>query len=155
MSVKLTDYFSPDLALLELKATDKTDVLLELSEFAKEKGLVPDAERMFEGLMKREELISTGIGDGVAIPHARVAGVEKIFIIFARSKKGIDFDSLDGEPARLFVTIVGPEEGDKDQLKILSRTARLLKQSDFRERFLAAASEEEALRCVREGESWW
>jgi PTS system fructose-specific IIC component len=154
MNPKLTDYLVEGLVLLDLHATEKTEVIKELSEFAHKKGLIEDPEPMFQGLLAREHLISTGIGEGVAIPHTRCSGAKGLFLIFARSEKGVDFDSLDGEPAHLFVTIVGPEESAKDQLKILSRTARLLKQTDFRERILAARSEEEALRFVRKEEIW-
>ena len=154
MTPKLTDYLVEGQVLLDLQATEKTEVLRELSEFAHKKRLIEDPEPMYQGLLARENLISTGIGEGVAIPHTRCVGAKSLFLIFARSKKGVDFDSLDGEPAHLFVTIVGPEETAQDQLKILSRTARLLKQTDFRERILAARSEEEALRFVRKEEIW-
>jgi fructose PTS system EIIBC or EIIC component len=154
MNVKLTDYLVEGQVLFDLEATEKIEVLKELSEFAHRKGLIDDPEPMYEGLLARESLISTGIGEGVAIPHTRCPGTKGLFLVFARSEKGVDFDSLDGEPAHLFVTIVGPEENAKDQLKILSRTARLLKQTDFRDKILAADSEEEALCFVRREEIW-
>ena len=154
MDVKLSDYINAERVLLDLKSTSKLEVLTEIAQFAHEKGLVSDPDPVFEGLFAREELISTAIGDGVAIPHARCKSAEGMFIIFARSQKGVDFDSLDGEPVYLFVTIIGPEDRDQDQLKVLSRTARLLKYPDFRNKFLRAETEEEALALVREGENW-
>jgi fructose-specific phosphotransferase system IIA component len=154
MDVKLSDYINAERVLLDLKSTNKLDVLTEISQFAFDKGLVSDSDAVFEGLLAREGVISTAIGEGVAIPHARCQGVEGLFIIFARSQTGVEFDSLDGEPVFLFVTIIGPKDRDRDQLKILSRTARLLKHPDFRTKFLRAKSEEEALALVREGENW-
>ncbi|MBK7495201.1 MAG: PTS sugar transporter subunit IIA [Candidatus Omnitrophica bacterium] len=74
--------------------------------------------------------VSTGIGGGT-IPHTRYPGSENFFIILARSKKGVDFDALDGEPVFLFIVIAGPESADKEQTKILSRTTFLLKQAEF------------------------
>lgn len=154
MDVKLSDYINAERVLLDLKSTTKLEVLTEISQFAYEKGLVSDPDSVFEGLLAREELISTAIGDGVAIPHARCKAAEGLFIIFARSRAGVDFDSLDGEPVYLFVTLIGPEDRDQDQLKVLSRTARLLKQPDFKTKFLRAETEEAALALVREGENW-
>lgn len=154
MIPKLTDYLVEGRILLDLLGTEKDEVLKELSEFAYQKGQIEDPEPMYRGLLARENLISTGIGEGIAIPHTRCSGAKGLFLIFARSEIGVDFDSLDGEPAHLLVTIVGPEENAKDQLRVLSRTARLLKQTDFRDRILAASSEEEALDFVRKEEIW-
>jgi len=151
--MNLSDHLTSDQVILDLSAKTKSDALREIAEFAQSSGLVPDAEPMKRGLEEREELISTGIGDGVAIPHMRYQGPEKLFLIVARSKAGIDFDSLDGDPAHLFIVICGPEEADQEQLKILSRTARLLKQDEFRQRLLAAESEDAVLECIQTEEA--
>lgn len=151
--MKLMDYLSDEQVVIDLKATTKIEVLKEVAEYAFQKGLVPDRDAMFRGLAEREDLISTGIGGGIAIPHTRYPGPEKLFIILARSLKGVDFDALDGEPVFLFFVIAGPETADKEQLKILSRTARLLKQIEFRDRLLGMETPAAVLSCVQEEEA--
>lgn len=153
--MNLSDFLSDGRFLVDLQSADKIGVLRELSEFAFEKGLVDDPDAMFQGLVNREELISTGIGGGVAIPHTRCKGSSRLFLVFGRSKSGVDFDALDGESAHLFVTIVGPEDESSNQLKVLSRTARLLKQNEFREEILKAKTEDEVLRYIRQEEDRW
>lgn len=150
--IRLSDYLSADRIILDLESRTKSDVLRELTHFAVEKGLAPPTAPILEGLEAREKLISTGVGDGVAIPHTRCEGPEEIFLILARSKRGIDFDSLDGGLTHLFMTIVGPVESDQEQLKLLSRTARFLKRREFREHVLAAASAEEIVGLLLEEE---
>lgn len=148
--INLSDYVTPDRIILDLKSKNKIEVLRELSQFAVEKGLAPDVDKIYEGLLTREKLISTAVGDGVAIPHTRCEGPDKIFLLIARSKKGIDFDSLDGRLTHLFVAIIGPPEADKDQLKILSRTARFLKRKEFRETALTATKAEQIVESLLE-----
>lgn len=151
--MNLTDYLSEEQVLLNLKATTKAEVLKEISDRAFDLGLVPSAADLLKGLTDRENLISTGIGDGIAIPHTRHEGPEKISIFFARSKAGVDFDALDGDSVHIFITIIGPESADKEQLKILSRTARLLKQAEFRDRLVSMETPADVIRCIREEEA--
>ena len=153
MEMKLIDYLRAEQIILDIKNSSKTEVLEEVSEHAAKLGLVPDKEILFKGLSERENLISTGIGGGIAIPHTRYEGPERLFIILAKSKKGVEFDALDGEPVFLFIVIAGPENADKEQLKVLSRTARLLKQTEFRDRLLSMQTQEEVLHCIREEEA--
>ncbi len=151
--MKLIDYLKAEQIILDLQNSTKIEVLKEVSGYAAKLGLVPDKEALFKGLSERENLISTGIGGGIAIPHTRYEGPERLFIILAKSVKGVEFDALDGEPVFLFIVIAGPENADKEQLKVLSRTARLLKQSEFRDRLLSMQTPEEVLRCIREEEA--
>ena len=145
---KLSEYISQDHIILELHSKTKSGILKELAEFAVEKGFAPSAVEIYEGLEAREKLISTAVGDGVAIPHTRCEGPTDIFILIARSRQGIDFDSLDGGLTHLFVTIIGPPGADKDQLKVLSRTARFLKRKEFRQGVMAATTSEEIVQVL-------
>jgi len=146
--MRLSDYVTPDRIILELKSKTKPEVLRELADFAIEKELAPETSTLYEGLVAREKLISTAVGDGVAIPHTRCDGPEEIFLIIARSSQGIDFDSLDGKLTHLFVTIIGPVGADRDQLKVLSRTARFLKRKEFRETVMTAKTAEEIVHSL-------
>jgi mannitol/fructose-specific phosphotransferase system IIA component (Ntr-type) len=151
--MNLTDLVNVDQIIMEVRARTKLDVLKELSTFSATRKLVPDSERMYRGLVEREDIISTGIGEGVAIPHTRFPGPENQFLIVARSTPGIDYDSLDGEPAHLFIVLIGPEEVDEQQLKMLSRTARLLKVPEFRHKLMTAEKPEAIMEIIRQEEA--
>jgi PTS system nitrogen regulatory IIA component len=122
----LIDLISREAVLPSLKASSKKQALQELSEKAAELSGLP-ARVLFDALVQRERLGSTGIGSGIAIPHGKVADVERIFGVFARLDKPIDFEALDGEPVDLILLLVAPESAGADHLKALSRAARLLR----------------------------
>ena len=122
----LTDLIARDAILPSLKAGTKRLALQELSGHAARGCNVP-AREILEALMQRERLGSTGIGNGIAIPHGKIAGIERISGVFARLEKPIDFDSLDGEPVDLVLLFIAPETAGADHLKALARAARLLR----------------------------
>ena len=122
----LTDLITRDAVIASLKAATKTQALQELSEHAARRCGLPDRE-IFEALLQRERLGSTGIGNGIAIPHGKLARVEHIFGVFARVGKPIDFESLDGQPVDLILLLIAPEGAGADHLKALARAARLLR----------------------------
>ncbi|NLH50305.1 MAG: PTS sugar transporter subunit IIA [Myxococcales bacterium] len=98
----LTSFLDPRAVIPELRAADKTSVLRELTQRLAWSAPEVEEDRLFAALLAREQLGSTGIGDGVAIPHAKVSGLHRIYAVFGRSPAGIDFDDPDGEPTRLF-----------------------------------------------------
>jgi PTS system nitrogen regulatory IIA component len=122
----LTDLITRDAILPSLKVTSKRQALLELSECAAKQCGLP-AREIFDALLQRERLGSTGIGNGIAVPHGKMAKVDRIFGIFARVEKPIDFESLDGDPVDLILLLVAPESAGADHLKALARAARLLR----------------------------
>ena len=122
----LTDLIARDAILPSLKVATKKQALSELSEqAARQCGLT--AREVFDALTQRERLGSTGIGSGIAIPHGKLAKVERIFGVFARAEKPIDFEALDGEPVDLILLLIAPENAGADHLKALARGARLLR----------------------------
>ena len=122
----LTDLIARDAILPALKVSTKRQALTELSERASlQCGLT--AREILEALVQRERLGSTGIGNGIAIPHGKLAGVDRIFGVFARVEKPIDFESLDGEPVDLILLLIAPESAGADHLKALARGARMLR----------------------------
>lgn len=122
----LTDLITPDAVLPSLKVSSKKQALQELSERAAQIcGL--SAREIFDALIQRERLGSTGIGNGIAIPHGKLPKVSEIFGVFARCEKPIDFEALDGEPVDLILLLVAPEGAGADHLKALARAARLLR----------------------------
>jgi len=122
----LTDLISRDAILPSLKVSSKKQALQDLSEHAARHCGLP-AREIFDALLQRERLGSTGIGNGIAIPHGKLAKVERISGVFARLEKPIDFESLDGEPVDLILLLMAPESAGADHLKALARAARLLR----------------------------
>ena len=148
--MKILDIVTPEAVLDDLRAETKEGVLRELSEVIS--GMVPSlpADRLTSILMERESLGSTGIGDGVAIPHGKVAGIERLVAAFGRSRKGVQFHSLDGKPAHLFFVIMAPEYSAGMHLKALARISRLLKDERFRRSLLEAADADGLRRIFQE-----
>ncbi len=122
----LTDLITRDAIIPSLKAVSKKQALQELSEVAARQCGLP-AREIFDALIQRERLGSTGIGNGIAIPHGKLAKVERIFGVFARVDKPIDFEALDSEPVDLILLLIAPESAGADHLKALARAARLLR----------------------------
>jgi nitrogen PTS system EIIA component len=127
-NMRLIDLLSPDAIIPSLKATTKKQAMMELSERASELSGLP-TRAIFDSLLQRERLGSTGIGEGVAIPHGKLAKLKSIFGIFARLERPIDFDALDGEPVDLLFLLVTPESAGADHLKALACAARMLRDN--------------------------
>ncbi|MCX8255712.1 Nitrogen regulatory protein [Beijerinckiaceae bacterium RH AL1] len=123
----LNDLIARDAIIPSLKVATKKQALHELSEIAAQKCGLP-AREILDALIQRERLGSTGMGGGIAIPHGKLAKVERIFGVFARVEKPIDFEALDGEPVDLILLLVAPESAGADHLKALARAARLLRE---------------------------
>jgi len=151
--MKITDILSPDMVIADLKGTTKPEVLNELAKALTSKYKEISLAELTAVLAERERLGSTAIGDGIAIPHGKLRGVAKIIGAFGRHVNGVDFDSLDGGPSQLFFVLVAPEDSASLHLKALARVSRLLKESSFRERLLAATDADELYRLIKEEDS--
>lgn len=148
--MKILDILAPDAIIPDMQATSKPEALQELAGILA--ALHPEIDRVRLGtvLVEREQLGSTAIGEGIAIPHGKLPGVRNVLAAFARSKKGIDFDSLDGGPTRLFFLLVAPEDSAGIHLKALARVSRLLKDKGFRDRLFAGETREELYAVIKE-----
>lgn len=124
--MSLNDLICPKAVIASLKANSKKQALLELSEKAAELSGM-DSREVLDSLVQRERLGSTGIGGGIAIPHGKLAKCERIFGVFARLEKPIDFEALDDAPVDLIFLLVAPENAGSDHLNALSRAARVLR----------------------------
>lgn len=138
----ITDILAPDRIVPELRATTKQGVLEELAALLAD-ATGTDAAKLLAVLRERERLNSTAIGEGIAIPHGRLPGLRGVVAGFARSTPGVDFDSVDKQPARLFFVLVAPDDAAAMHLKALARISRLLKDKDFRARLLELPTREE------------
>lgn len=148
--MKITDILVREASILDLVATTKDDLLAELAEAlsAAEPALERDA--LLGVLREREALQSTGIGEGVAIPHGKVQGLERLVATFARSTAGVDFESIDGQATQLFFLLVVPEQSGGQHLKALARISRFFRDASFREKLLGADDLDQIFRAIEE-----
>ena len=135
-----------------LTSRGKEGVLRELVRAIAQAEKQVDEERMVEILLERENLGSTGIGEGVAIPHGKSKAVTKLLASFGRSVPGMDFQSLDGKPTHLFFLLVAPEDSAGIHLKALARISRLMKDASFRKRLMEAETGDEIYAVFAEGD---
>jgi PTS system nitrogen regulatory IIA component len=132
--VELADIIAPDGIVLDLKnCNSKRQVLKELSQQASA-ALGIDPQQLLDALMERERLGTTGIGHGIAIPHARLPGLDRLVGLFARLEQPVDFESLDDQPSDLIFLLLAPDSADADSLKALARISRLLRDPGLRQR---------------------
>jgi len=148
--MKITDILNKRDVLTQLTAQDKKGVLEELVSILVENGRLMDREKSLQVLVEREKLGSTGIGDGVAIPHGKLSEINQIICSFGRSKAGIDFQAIDDKPSHLFFLLLAPENSAGEHLKALARLSRLLKDAHFKQRLMEAGTDEEIYRIIAE-----
>ena len=151
-TMKILDILDKRLIVPEIASKTKEGVLRELVHVLTQVEGEVDEDRMTEILLERESLGSTGIGEGVAIPHGKSKEVKKILASFGRSLPGMDFQSLDGKPTHLFFLLIAPENSAGMHLKALAQISRLMKDQTFRKRLMDARSAEEIYSLFAEGE---
>lgn len=152
MNIRILDYLPLEAIEADIKAGTKDDVLKELVQILVRNHQVQDAKKALDALFEREKLGSTGVGDGVAIPHAKYNEIKSLIAVFGRCRKGVNFDSLDNKPAYLFFLFLAPENAAALHLKILARISRLLKKPDFRESLMKADDQQTIYRIIFEEE---
>jgi PTS system nitrogen regulatory IIA component len=148
--VKILDYIREEWVVPELQGTDKRSILKELSNVLVKPCQVASTDELLQILLEREKLGSTGIGEGIAIPHGRLKRLKTFFISFGRSLKGVDFDSIDHHPSQLFFLVMAPENSAVDNLKLLGRIVTLLKDTSFKKRLLEAKTQKEIFQIISE-----
>lgn len=146
--MSITEILTLGRVLPELRATDKEAALRELAELISSAAPSAGVEQILAILRERERLNSTAIGDGIAIPHGRLSGIENVVAGFARSTRGLDFDSVDRQPTYLFFVLLAPDDAAALHLKALARISRLLKSPAFREHLLTLSSADEIFRAI-------
>lgn len=150
--MKIMDFLSKKAIVVDIKANKKDELIKELVEALINSGEVDKRcrNKLIEALMAREALGSTAIGQGVAIPHAKIDCVTKLIAAFGISRKGVDFDSLDGEPAYIFFLLVAPQDSAGPHLKALARISRLLKDKYFRDSLRSCADEKSVTKIINQ-----
>jgi nitrogen PTS system EIIA component len=134
----------------DLAGETREEVLMELVSALQQEGLVRDAGEAVRVVLEREKLGSTGIGDGVAIPHGKMKGLDTILCAFGRSRKGVEFGSVDRRPVHLFFLLLAPEETTGLHLKMLSRISRILRDTSFRSKLVEQADADRLYKDIVE-----
>lgn len=152
--MQVLEFLQEDAVACSLKGQTKEEVIRELVQLLVKAGAVKerDVSKFVQILLDREALGSTGIGQGVAIPHGKSSCVSELVGAVGISKAGLNFDSLDGEPAQIFFLLVAPEDSAGPHLKALARISRLLKEKHFRDSLIAAKDEKILLKIIRDEE---
>ena len=147
---RIRDLLEENLVIEDIEATDKRGVIREFAELLKSAGKVRDADELVRVLMEREALGSTGIGDGIAIPHAKLPVLRDMVVAFGRSSRGVEFQSTDGKPSHIFFLLVTPEDKPGDHLKTLARISRILRNPDLRDNLMRTSACREIQRLIEE-----
>jgi PTS system nitrogen regulatory IIA component len=146
--MKIVEMLKPEYIIEALQSDKKRDVLLELlAPFLKNYPKL-DPEVTLSVLIEREKLGSTGIGEGIAIPHGKLAGLDNLIICFGRSAAGVDFNAMDGNSVHLFFLLLAPENSAGQHLKALAKISRMLKDSRFRAKLMEAKSRDEIFGMI-------
>lgn len=148
--MRLDQIFKTEFLLENLTSGNKKDVLEELIDVMIKNGLKINSAKAIDVLLQREKLGSTGIGEGVAIPHGKVPDLQDLVVAFGRSKKGIDFDAIDGKPVHLFFLLLAPENSTGQHLKALAKISKMLKTPNFRKTLLEAQSRNDLFKAIVE-----
>jgi len=149
MAVTLSDLMDVELVDLALPAGGTEAVLRRMVERLHAAGVIGNAEDALSRLVEREQVMSTGIGGGIAIPHARTPEVKRTVVVLGRSLEGCEFGAVDGKPVDVVFLILGPPDSSAEHVKVLARIARLVKQPEFRAAVLQAETAEQVMEAVR------
>ncbi|OPY08936.1 MAG: PTS system fructose-specific EIIABC component [Syntrophaceae bacterium PtaB.Bin095] len=146
--MKIIDMLKVEDILVDLRSDNKGDVLRELVQPFVESPRNLDSEATVHALHERERLGSTGIGDGIAIPHGKIPGLDELVLSFGRSAAGIPFDAMDGKPVHLFFLLIAPENSAGLHLKALAKISKMLKDGVFRTKLMTARTREDLYKII-------
>jgi fructose-specific phosphotransferase system IIA component len=155
LAMKLKDLLTENLIKIHLSSQEKRLVIEEMVDLLVKAGCIKDRGEVLKAVLDREAVMSTGVGDEVAIPHAKSESAPSIVVALGIARKPIDFQSMDDQPVRIIWLLVGPPDQTGPHLKALSRISRLMHKPEFREQLLAAQNSKEALTAIiREEEKY-
>jgi fructose-specific phosphotransferase system IIA component len=146
--MKLSKFCSEELIAFDLKSTGKNDIIRELVDMAAQSNLVKDGEELYRDVVERENLVTTGVGYGVAFPHAKTRATRGIVIAFGRSDAGVDFDAMDKKSVHLFFLIAAPEDAIGAHLNVMARLSFIMKSEENRRKLMEVQSPGELLQII-------
>ena len=150
--MKLVDILSDDHVIIPLKSQDKEKIIEEMVDHLYEKKKIGNRDKILKAILDREKVMSTGVGDHVAIPHGKAEGVRDIVASLGITANDVDFHSIDNKPVRLIFLLVGPPDKTGPHLKALSRISRLMHREEFRNRLLHSKTAKEVMNTIQEEE---
>lgn len=151
--MKLVDILNSELIKCPLQSSNKVSVIKELLSLLSEKQSIENKENILKAILDREAIMTTGVGNGVAIPHCKIANLSNFIMALGIHKEGIDFQSLDGEPAQIIFLLVGPEDKPGTHIRLLSRVSRILSKADVRERMIKSDAADVIFQHLAEEEN--
>ncbi|MCF8111365.1 MAG: PTS sugar transporter subunit IIA [Desulfobacteraceae bacterium] len=146
--MKILDYINKDTVLTDLESADKKGVIDELAEPVAKQTKV-DHREIVRVLIERERLGSTGIGQGIAIPHGKISQLDSLVLGFGLSRKGVNFEAIDGKPTYLFFLLLSPDNSTGLHLRILARISKLLKEESFKQKLMQAKTAQDVMETIR------
>lgn len=146
--MKLSKFCDEKLVTFDLRAREKDQVIEELVDLASSSSLVKDRDELLRDIIHRENMVTTGIGYGVAFPHAKTRATKGIVIAFGRSQEGIDFDAMDKKPVHVFFLIAAPEDAIGAHLNVMARLSYIMKSEENRQKLLNVSSPGELLTIL-------
>ena len=152
--LRISDFLCRKAINTNIESKDKKGAINELIEMLVKEKKVKDISKAVQSVMDREKIGTTGVGQGIAIPHSRTDAVSELIGAFGISKKGIDFESLDGEPVNLIFLILSPPDTGGQHLRALARISRLFKDKFFRQALIDATTVEEAIRIIEQEDTY-
>ena len=150
--IRICEVIREEGIVLDLVSHEKVAVIKELVNAVRDLGLIEDEEKFLADILKRENLESTGIGLGVAIPHARTRAARELILAFGRSANGVDFNSLDGKPSHLIFLIAAPEDQKSQYIMALARLSKILRREETRTELSNASTPAEVIGILKEAE---
>ena len=150
--MKLADILRESCVISDIKGVTKREILSEMVETLKNAKLIDDVDSVVNIIMERESLGSTGIGDGVAIPHGKMKKLNTILCVAGRSKEGVNFDAVDRQPVHIFFLVLAPEDSASLHLKVLSRISKVLRDQSFRKKILKLSDAHEIYTSIIEAD---
>ncbi len=146
--MKLSKFCEEELISFDLKNNTKEEVIHELVDLTSRSKLVKDPQELYKAVVEREKLVTTGVGYGVAFPHAKTKAVKGIVVAFGRSNPGVDFEAMDKKPVHLFFLIAAPEDAIGAHLNVMARLSYIMKNERVRERLMKINSPKELLEII-------
>ncbi|MEE4312628.1 MAG: PTS sugar transporter subunit IIA [candidate division KSB1 bacterium] len=150
--MKLKDILTEDQIIIPLTSHSKEDVIKEMVDYLYDHNKIEDKNKILKAILDREKVMSTGVGNRVAIPHGKAEGINDIVALFGIADKDIDFHSIDNVPVRLIFMLVGPPDKTGPHLKALSRISRLMHNQEFRERLMNSQTAHEVMTILEKEE---
>jgi PTS system nitrogen regulatory IIA component len=145
----LLEILSPEAIVVDLQGETKEEIIAELSKLVAKNCQIANSDDIFQAVIEREKIMSTGIGDGIAIPHGKSDSVDKLVAALGTKRRGVDFEALDGEPAYVFFLLVSPTNISGPHIKALARISRYLKNEEFKKRLIAAHTSDDIISIIR------